>query len=199
MSEDTENEQSNSAVPLPAWAHACGLLDLKESCRPVNPDALADRLLCMERIARYCWAYDERRLDLLAACFIDDGIWEGNVLGRVPVGPFTGRARIGKWLSGFWPHQKDQRRHMLLNTIVEDQTSDSVLTLSYLQLLSSDSKRVQLETTGFYRVRYAKDQDQWRIARLTAGFDAPFWPGDIETMSASGRARHGVSLDKAKT
>jgi len=198
MSHETKIDRPNAPVPLPAWAHACGMLELRESRRPINSDALADRLLCMERIARYCWAYDERRLDQLAACFTDDGIWEGNVLGCVPVGPFTGRARIGEWLSGFWPHQKDQRRHMLLNTIVEEQTNDSVLTLSYLQLLSSDSKRVQLETTGFYRVTYARVEDQWRIARLTAGFDAPFWPGNIETMSASGRARHGVSLDKSK-
>jgi SnoaL-like domain len=149
--------------------------------------------LCMERIARYCWAYDERRLDALADCFTDEAIWEGNVLGRIPIGPFVGRARIKEWLSNFWPHQRDQRRHMLLNTIVEEQTAGSVVTWSYLLLLSSDSKRVALETSGFYRVMYQQVADQWRIARLTAGFDAPFWPGDIETMSSSGRTRHGVS------
>ena len=85
---------------------------------------------------------------------------------------------------------------MLLNTIVEDQSAESVLTLSYLQLLSSDSKQVSLETTGFYRVVYRRESDHWKIVRLTAGFDAPFWPGDIETMSASGRARHGVDNRK---
>jgi hypothetical protein len=147
----------------------------------------------MERIARYCWAYDERRVDALEGCFTDDAIWEGSVLGRVAVGPFIGRVRIREWLSGFWPHQRDQRRHMLINTIVEEQDNESVLTLSYLLLLSSDSKRVVLETSGFYRVMHHRVADQWRIARLTAGFDSPFWPGDIETMSPSGRARHGVS------
>ena len=186
----------DASLPLPAWAHACGMLNLKESIRPSGAGELADRLLCMERIARYCWAYDERRIDALVDCFTEDAVWEGSVLGRVPVGPFVGRARIGKWLSGFWPHQHDQRRHMLLNTIVEEQSADSVLTLSYLQLLSSDSKRVKLETTGFYRVACRRADDHWKIARLTAGFDAPFWPGDIETMSASGRARHGVAERK---
>jgi SnoaL-like domain len=197
MSRETKDEQSNAAVQLPAWAHACGMLELQDSQRPLDANALADRMLCMERIARYCWAYDERRLDELAACFTDDAIWEGNVLGRIPIGPFTGRTRIKEWLSNFWPYQKDQRRHMLLNTIVEEQSADSVLTLSYLLLLSSDSKRVVLETSGFYRVAYERTADQWRIARLTAGFDAPFWPGDIETMSASGRARHGVASRKS--
>jgi hypothetical protein len=199
MSEETKNEQSASGVPLPAWAHACGILDLKESRRPADSDAISDRLLCMERIARYCWAYDERRLDLLAACFTDDGIWEGNVLGRIPVGPFLGRERIADWLSNFWPHQRDQRRHMLLNTVVEDQAAGSIVTLSYLLLMSSDSKRVTLETSGFYRVLHRRSGGQWQIARLTAGFDAPFWPGNIDTMSASGRARHGVSTGKPPT
>lgn len=197
MTGETEDGNSNSALALPAWAHACGILDLKESRRPVNSDEAVDRLLCMERIARYCWAYDERRLDALEGCFTDDAIWEGNVLGRIPIGPFVGHVKIGNWLSGFWPHQRDQRRHMLLNTIIEEQTAESVLTLSYLQLLSSDSKRVQLETTGFYRVMHQRAGEQWKISRLTAGFDAPFWPGNIDTMSVSGRARHGVSPVKS--
>lgn len=186
-----------AARPLPGWGHSSGMLQLGGPVAASNAHALADRLLCMERIARYCWAYDERQRDALADCFTDEAIWEGNVLGETPIGPFKGCDRIAEWLTGFWPHQHDQRRHMLLNTIVESQSADSAVTLSYLLLMSSNGKEVGLETTGFYRVCYRRTESVWRIERLTAGFDAPFWPGDITKMSARGRARHGVGISES--
>ena len=185
----------SAAQQVPAWAHSAGLVTLGAPCHMSDAAAMADRLLICEVIARYCWGYDERREAALAYCFTDDAVWEGNVLGRIPIGPFEGRARIMKWLTTFWPHQRDQRRHMLMNTIVEEQAADSATTLSYLQLIGSNGKEVALETTGFYRVQYRRTAQGWQIGHLFAGFDAPFWPGDIETMSAKGRARHGVAVD----
>ena len=84
---------------------------------------------------------------------------------------------------------------MLMNTIVEEQSADSATTLSYLQLVGSNGNEVALETTGFYRVRYRRTAQGWQIGHLFAGFDAPFWPGDIEAMSAKALARHGVAVD----
>lgn len=191
--QDTDPSPTAAPPPVPAWAHAAGLPSLKGPCRPTDARAVADRLLFCECIARYCWAYDERRQDALAACFSEDAVWEGNVLGRIPIGPFEGRERIMKWLINFWPFQRDQRRHMLMNTIVEEQAEDTSVTLSYLQLLGSNGKVVALETTGFYRVRYRRTAHGWQIVHLYAGFDAPFWPGDLDTMSAKGRARHGIA------
>jgi len=149
-------------------------------------------MLFTERIARYCWAYDERRLAALANCFTENAVWEGNVSGRIPVGPFRGRTRIVEWLAQFWPHQHDQRRHMILNTIVEQQNPDTALTLSYLLLMSTSGSTPRIETCGFYRVEYHRTDGIWLIENLTAGFDAPFWPGNLATMSAAGRARHGI-------
>ena len=184
-----------AAQQVPAWAHATGLLTLGAPCPMSDAAAIADRLLVCEVIARYCWGYDERREAALAHCFTDDAVWEGNVLGRTRIGPFEGRARIMKWLTNFWPYQRDQRRHMLMNTIVEEQSADAATTLSYLQLVGSNGNEVALETTGFYRVRYRRTAQGWQIGHLFAGFDAPFWPGDIEAMSAKARARHGVAVD----
>ena len=192
------SDATGPAPPLPAWAHRVGLLDLGEAVPPADLEAVRDRLLFSERISRYCWCYDERRADLLAACFTEDGIWEGDVLGQVPIGPFRGRDRIVRWLTEFWPHQHDQRRHMILNTIVEAQGADLATTCSYLLLMGSDGRAASLETTGFYRTRYRKVGGQWLIERLTAGFDAPFWPGDINRMSARGRARHGVGIGQGE-
>ena len=183
------------AQQIPAWAHSAGLLTLGAPCPVFDAAAIADRLLVCEVIARYCWGYDERREAALGDCFTEDAVWEGNVLGRIPIGPFEGRARIMKWLTNFWKYQRDQRRHMLMNTIVEEQAGDFATTLSYLQLLGSNGKEVALETTGFYRVRCRRTVHGWQIAHLFAGFDAQFWSGDIETMSARARARHGVAVD----
>lgn len=177
---------------VPAWAHAAGVLELGDAIRPLDQTALADRALFCERIARYCWSYDERRPNLLGACFTVDGVWEGTVLGQVRVGPFEGREAIVGWLSEFWPHQHDQRRHMLLNTIVEEQSADEAVTLSYLLLMSSTGEAVSMETMGFYRTSYRRLGGTWLISCLTAGFDKPFWPGQLKDLSPRGRVRHGV-------
>jgi hypothetical protein len=87
---------------------------------------------------------------------------------------------------------------MLLNTLVQSQSSATAETLSYLILMSSKGERPSIETIGFYRTEQVKVGKQWLIRRLTAGFDAPFWPGDIEKMSSHGRARHGVGLDPTR-
>ncbi len=179
---------------LPGWAHYSGALDMGTGVSQADPDAAR---LVIERVARYCWAYDERRADLLADCFTQDGIWEGNVLGKVPVGPFAGRERTIEWLTGFWPHQHDQRRHMLLNNLVESLSGDSAVTLSYLLLMSSDGTASKVECTGFYRCELQREGLVWRIARMTAGFDAPFWPGQLDSMSERGKRRHGVLADPA--
>jgi hypothetical protein len=187
------DQTGQEPLPIPAWAHAAGLLELGPAVRMDGPDAAMDRALISERIARYCWAYDERRLDHLAECFTEDAVWEGNVLGRIPIGPFVGREVIVRWLSEFWPHQHDQRRHMLLNTIVQEQTAETAATFSYLLLMASTGAVASIETIGFYRTAYRRKGGHWYIARLSAGFDKPFWPGELEKMSLTGRARHGVT------
>lgn len=177
---------------ISAWAHRVGMLDIGAAVPMIEGSEASDRAAICERIARYCWAYDERRIELLGDCFTPDAIWEGNVLGQVSVGPFAGREAIVDWLSKFWPHQKDQRRHMILNTIVEDQTGETASTASYLLLMASTGDAISMESMGFYRVTYRRDGAAWRIARLVAGFDKPFWPGQLDTMSEKGRVRHGV-------
>lgn len=185
-------EDKSDQLSIPAWAHSAGLLDLGAPVPPRGDGDASDRALVAETIARYCWSYDERRIDRLGDCFTADAVWEGSVVGRIPIGPIEGREAILDWLSKFWPHQKDQRRHMLLNTIVEELGADTATTLSYLLLMASTGDAMSMESMGFYRVGYRREAGQWRIARLTAGFDKPFWPGKLETMSTTGRHRHGV-------
>jgi hypothetical protein len=189
---DSVRTSENPEWKLPGWAHAGGTIKLGGGVSQADAEA---RQLVVERVARYCWAYDERRADLLADCFTEDGIWEGNVLDKVPIGPFSSRNSIIEWLTGFWPHQHDQRRHMLLNNLVEKLEDDSAVTLSYLLLMSSDGESSKIECTGFYRCELSRQDGIWRIGKMTACFDAPFWPGTLDRMSEKGRRRHGVLAD----
>lgn len=191
MTNPAQSDQ-DKAWRLPGWAHFTGAIELGAGAGHADSEA---RQLVVERVARYCWAYDERRDDLLADCFTDDGIWEGNVLDKIEIGPFETRKGIVDWLTGFWPHQHDQRRHMLLNNIVESLDATSAVTFSYLLLMANDSKQATIETTGFYRCEHVKQDGVWRIARMTACFDSPFWPGDLDQMSSRGRRRHGILED----
>lgn len=182
--------------PAPGWAHQTQLFEMSLTTGPEPGDA-ADRLLIMERIARYCWGFDERRVDVLTECFTRDAVWDGNVMGVTPIGPMKGRDEVIRWLTEFWPHQHDQRRHVMTNCAVDRQTSEHAVLFTYLLLFAARNEQAGLETTGAYRVALRREDDMWLIEHMTAGFDAPFWPGNLQDLSARGRRRHGV-LDDAK-
>jgi len=133
-----------------------------------------DRLLVTERIYRYAWGYDERDAELLAACFTDDGVWEGTIMGTDPVGPFDGRAAVVEFLTGFWDVQQDQRRHIFTNIIIDQIGPDTATAHAYLMLTAAGDEKMQPQTTGPYRFQLVRDSGVWRIGRLSAGFDAPF-------------------------
>jgi ketosteroid isomerase-like protein len=151
-----------------------------------------DRPALAEPVSRYCWAFDERRRDLLEQCFTEDAVWEGAVSGSEDVGPITGRIEIVEWLAGFWPHQRDQRRHVLTNFLVASHSPAAAEIHAYLVLTSARGETVSLETTGCYRVQLARDEGDWRIRYMFAHFDAPSWPGTVENLSDRARHRHGL-------
>jgi ketosteroid isomerase-like protein len=134
-----------------------------------------DRLLVAERIARYGWAYDERDRAALADCFTEDGVWDGLIMGRDVVGPFTGRDAIADFLAQFWQTQTDQRRHMFTNVVVDDLSPESATARSYLLLTSASGGVLAPISAGPYRFALVTAPDgAWRIRHLAAGFDTPF-------------------------
>lgn len=186
---------SGELHPVPAWGHGEGFLSLGAGAPVDGAVRVVDRLAIVDRLHRYCWSYDERRAEQLRDCFTQDGVWEGNVMGEIPIGPFTGVDEIVRWLTEFWPHQRDQRRHMFVNTIVEDQQDETATALAYLLLFGARNAAVRLETTAFYRLALRKEGEQWRLAHLFAGFDAPFWPGALAELTERARRRHGIGPD----
>ena len=159
---------------LPAWGHAMGLLDLV----PADIGAIEpgpSHAAMIDRMSRYAWALDERRIELLADNFTADATWTGEVRGEQRIGPFDGRAAIVAFVSGRWSQQTDQRRHMILNHLVTALSEQTGTMLSYHLLMSAADGVITPLTTGFYRVAMRKEPDgAWRIAELLAGFDIPY-------------------------
>jgi hypothetical protein len=160
--------------PEPGWARACGHARVHAQGADDDGGRAADRVLIAERVARYGWGYDERDRALLADCFTEDGVWEGSVMGGEAVGPFEGRDVVVEFLTGFWAIQTDQRRHIFTNVVVDELNAVDAVAHAYLLLTGSTGGTMTPITNGPYRLHLRKDAGIWRIARLVAGFDAPF-------------------------
>ncbi len=160
--------------PEPAWAHNADHSRVQAVAPRDDVNETLDRLLVAERIYRYAWGYDERDAELLGACFTEDGVWKGSIMGTDPVGPFEGRAAVVEFLTGFWDLQQDQRRHIFTNVVIDQLDADTATAHAYLMLTAASDARMQPQTTGPYRFDLVRDGGVWRMKRLNAGFDAPF-------------------------
>jgi hypothetical protein len=181
---------SHPLRPQPAWAHSTGVLVL-----PARPPRvqLSIRDQLVERLHWYCWAFDERQPELLEDCFTADAVWQGYVMGETDVGPHVGRNAVMRYLTDFWIHQRDQRRHVISNVVVEHLDDDSATCLAYLLLMGSRRGHTQFECAGFYQANFRNDTGSWRISRLTAGFDSPYWKQPVEEMEPWVRDLFGIT------
>lgn len=175
--------------PQPAWASHADLVHI--GARPPAELDLAQVL--QDRLHRYCWGFDERRHDVLADTFTTDAEWIGSVMGETTIGPHQGRDTVLAWLAAFWEHQRDQRRHVVTNFVLAETSDTTASAMAYLLLIGASDASVALETVGLYRVDYRLDDGAWRIARLTAGFDAPFWKTEVDSMEPWVRELFGIT------
>ncbi len=134
-------------------------------------------------VHRYSWGVDERLADVVASIFTPDAVWEGNVMGEVRVGPFVGHEQVMDWLTRFWGVQKDQRRHVFSNLVVEEADDERVVAYAVLQIFGATRARSAYETSAFCRLVLRTHDEGLAIERFTVGFDSPFWaPHEVETM-----------------
>lgn len=164
--------------PTPGWSSANGRTDVS-AASAFGASELVDRLQIAERIARYGWCIDERRLEAMMANFTDDVIWDGSIMGTQSVGPVHGKVQVREFLANILVKQKSQRRHTFTNVVV-DQFSESAATAhAYLILWSSENSRTHSVTTGPYRFTFRRVDQQWLIDEVYAGWDSPLdWSND---------------------
>ena len=177
--------------PVPGWGHALGILKLKgaDVWSEVPATLLAEVQQCVNR---YCWGFDDRRLDILTECFTNDGTWEATVMGEVCIGPFVGREKVLEWLTRFWKYQRDQRRHIFTNFIVDEYSGNEAVAYAYLQLVGSSDSASSFESAGFCRFDLRREGSRWAIRSLSAGFDSPFFAMKVEDMSPRLRELFGI-------
>jgi hypothetical protein len=163
-----------SQHPQPGWAAQSGHVRMGPATADDEAARVADRLSIAERVHRYGWGYDERDRALLGDCFTTDGIWEASIMGVDQIGPYEGRDAVVAFLTEFWRVQTDQRRHIFTNIVLTEVTEATAVAHAYLLLTASSAGTMTPVTNGPYRLEMRKENGVWRIARLTAGFDAPF-------------------------
>lgn len=177
--------------PRPAWGAETGRIVLGADWRRIPPEVLAE---VQQVIHRYSWGVDERRLDVIDSVFTDDAVWEGSVMDEVRVGPFEGRAAVRDWVTRFWAVQKDQRRHVFSNLIVESIEGESVVAYAVLQMFGATRAASTYETSAFCRLALRRvPEGGLAITRFSAGFDSPFWsPHRVDEMEPWLRELFGI-------
>lgn len=166
---------SDTARPEPSWSTKTGRTYIAPAQPRSSSDEALDRVLIADRIYRYGFAFDERRLDQLVAGFTEDALWEGSIMGTDQVGPFHGRQEINDFMAEFFPVQVDQRRHVFTNVIIDELEGDSANAYAYLVLWSSQDGVTKAVTCGPYRFVLHRDESGvWLIKELHGGWDSPF-------------------------
>ncbi len=191
MPERTGRATEEVLRPVPAWGSLTGATPLRvNGWQGIAGEVVAE---IQQVVFRYGWAFDDRRPEILEQCFTKDASWEGRVMGETTVGPFIGREEVMRWLTRFWRYQKDQRRHIYTNLIVDEIDGDEAVAYAYLQLMGSSRASSAIESVGFIRARLRRGQSGWQIREFLAGFDSPFWSGEVSDMSDWMRGLFGIA------
>ncbi|MCA1191537.1 nuclear transport factor 2 family protein [Saccharopolyspora sp. 6V] len=127
-------------------------------------------------LARYALGYDEGDLELLADCFTADAELSVHVADGAVTGPVRGRDAIVELVRGTARSQRDRRRHVLSNLVLEH-AGDRARARNYLTLFVVADGALRAVTTGRYlaELRGAPDgAGGWRISNLRVELDLPF-------------------------
>ncbi len=133
-----------------------------------------DKHAILELLSRSAYGYDERKLDMLEACFTPDAAFSIQIAG-VPelMGPFEGTEAIMGLYRGSLEAQTDVRRHVVSNAFFESEGDEPVV-LSYLTLFATENGEAKLLCTGVYRDQLRRTADGWAIHRRHLDLDSPY-------------------------
>ena len=92
----------STPIPEPGWGSLTGGLRVEPASNNDSPEFKLDRMLIVERLYWYAWAFGERQAFALADCLTEDATWEENIMDVTTVVPHVGRAAIVDFMTGFW-------------------------------------------------------------------------------------------------
>jgi len=127
-----------------------------------------------ELLSRAAYAFDERDLETLAACFAEDARMLVNIADGRTFGPFEGREAIMGLMKTTLDAQTDTRRHIISNFIFEQEGDTEATVISQIVLASTEHGEIRLVTSGIYRDVVRMESGRWQIAdrllKLELGF-----------------------------
>src|ERR1700722_6016946 len=107
-----------------------------------------------ELMARYCYAHDERRLELLATCLASTVSRYGAV-GRDEV--------MEKYREIYERQSSTRRRHVLTNFLMLEDGESAARVQAYETFYLIRDDEVELHLTGVYRVDAVLEEGEWKI------------------------------------
>lgn len=122
----------------------------------------------------YALAYDERDLDGLRACFIDDATFSWSIVNGPTGGPFEGVDSIVASNAASLASQSDRRRHVMTNVTIRGE-GDERMVRTYMSLSAIADRTFTPLTTGVYTDTVVKGDDgKWRFLSRALVCDLPF-------------------------
>ena len=165
---------TEATFPPQAWGHRQGKINMN-LLAPADwsPEALSARAQIAEAFYRFGFAHDEARADVVVSCFTEDCIYEVGLGNAQPFTRFTGRAELFERNTLIVAEQKDQRRHLMSNVMVEklDLQAGTAQAIAYGAVtVAADGLTVGAST--FYTADLVREEDGcWRFAYFFIGID----------------------------
>lgn len=121
------------------------------------------KLAIYELLNRAAYAFDERKIDMLEACYASNANMLVNIADGTTYGPFEGREAIMGLLKGTLDAQTDTRRHVISNFIFEQEGNSNAVVLSQIVLFATEDGQINVLTSGIYRDTVEKIDGDWQI------------------------------------
>ena len=135
---------------------------------------MADRQAIQDLFADYAWAMDARDFDLLADVFHEDASFTIDITGADSFGPFEPGSGVVEFISSTTKEQTDQRRHVVTNIRVEEETASDATVTATLTLNVVDDGKLTVQSVGVYRAECVDAGDRWKFRQFNLALDLPF-------------------------
>jgi hypothetical protein len=160
-----------ATFPRQAWASKDGVVDLKPNGVKIEDDSALNRLLIQEAFARWGIGHDEARLDVVRSLFTKDA--EVRVLrgSREPIDSASGVDNIVKMIANSLPQQADQRRHAMINVVIDKLTKTEASATCY-GIVSVAADGLTVGASVIYSANLRREADGvWRFSKFVIGMD----------------------------
>jgi 3-phenylpropionate/cinnamic acid dioxygenase small subunit len=134
---------------------------------------IEEKLEIHELLSRAAYAYDEREIGMLEACFAEQASFSMRIAGGDLIGPFESNSGIMDLMTGSMAEQTDVRRHVISNIFFEV-ADDRTVVISNLTLMATENDDIELLSSGVYRDQVIKENGQWCIANRYLELDKPY-------------------------